>query len=91
MIPLEAAAGRERHAHDVPPAGHGVAEGVEAALGLDERWSVVANTTPDVPRVSEMTPGRTMPLPTAPAAWSPPPATTGVPAAQARLGRGRGG
>ncbi len=25
-------------------------------------------------------PGRTMPMPTAPAAWSPPPATTGVPA-----------
>ena len=26
-------------------------------------------------------PGRTMPMPTAPAAWSPPPATTGVPGA----------
>ena len=26
-------------------------------------------------------PGRTTPIPTAPAAWSPPPATTAVPAA----------
>ena len=42
--------------------------------------SVVAKTTPEVPRVSETTPGRTAPAPTAPAAWSPPPAITGVPA-----------
>ena len=42
--------------------------------------SVVAKITPDVPSVSETTPGRTAPAPTAPAAWSPPPAITGVPA-----------
>ena len=41
--------------------------------------SVVAKTTPEVPSVSETTPGRTAPAPTAPAAWSPPPAITGVP------------
>jgi hypothetical protein len=41
--------------------------------------SVVAKTTPEVPRVRATTPGRTAPAPTAPAAWSPPPATTGVP------------
>ncbi len=42
--------------------------------------SVVANTTPDVPSDSATTPGPTAPTPTALAAWSPPPATTGVPA-----------
>ena len=31
--------------------------------------------------MAETTPGRTIPLPTAPAGWSPPPPTTGVPAA----------
>ena len=41
--------------------------------------SVVVNTTPDVPRDSEETPGSIEPTPTAAAAWSPPPATTGVP------------
>ena len=39
-----------------------------------------AKTTPDVPMVDETMPGSTMPLPTPPAAWSPPPPTTGVPA-----------
>jgi hypothetical protein len=42
--------------------------------------SVVANTTPDVPSDSATRPGTTAPTPTALAAWSPPPATTGVPA-----------
>ena len=42
--------------------------------------SVAAKTTPDVPMVALTAPGRTMPMPTAPAAWSPPPATTGMPA-----------
>ena len=41
-----------------------------------------ANTTPEVPSVQETMPGSTMPLPTALAAWSPPPPTTGVPAAR---------
>jgi hypothetical protein len=40
---------------------------------------VVANTTPDVPSVRLTTPGVMAPVPTAPAAWSPPPAITGVP------------
>ena len=39
-----------------------------------------ANTTPDVPSDSAVVPGDTTPTPTALAAWSPPPATTGVPA-----------
>src|SRR5438445_470646 len=39
-----------------------------------------AKTTPEVPRVHETSPGSTMPLPIALAAWSPAPATTGVPA-----------
>ena len=42
--------------------------------------SVVAKTTPDVPSDRATTPGSTAPTPTAFAAWSPPPATTGVPA-----------
>ena len=42
--------------------------------------SVVAKTTPDVPSDSATVPGATAPTPTAFAAWSPPPATTGVPA-----------
>ena len=42
--------------------------------------SVVAKTTPEVPSDSATTPGSTAPTPTAFAAWSPPPATTGVPA-----------
>ncbi len=42
--------------------------------------SVAPKTTPDVPSESAMVPGRTAPTPTALAAWSPPPATTGVPA-----------
>ena len=41
-----------------------------------------ANTTPEVPSVQETMPSSTMPLPTALAAWSPPPPTTGVPAAR---------
>ena len=40
----------------------------------------MAKTTPDVPSDSATTPGATAPTPTAFAAWSPPPATTGVPA-----------
>jgi hypothetical protein len=42
--------------------------------------SFVANTTPEVPSDSETTPGSTAPIATAAAAWSPPPATIGVPA-----------
>ncbi len=41
--------------------------------------SVAAKMTPDVPSESATTPGSTAPTPTALAAWSPPPATTGVP------------
>ena len=33
--PLQRAAGREVHAHHVPLAADGVAEGVDAALGID--------------------------------------------------------
>src|SRR5690242_12072952 len=43
--------------------------------------SLKANTNPDVPTVEETIPDSTIPLPTAPAAWSPPPPTTGVPSA----------
>ena len=39
-----------------------------------------AKTTPEVPSVSAIVPASTAPTPTACAAWSPPPATTGVPA-----------
>ena len=42
--------------------------------------SVAAKTTPDVPSERAIAPGETTPTPTALAAWSPPPATTGVPA-----------
>ena len=42
--------------------------------------SVVAKTTPEVPNDRATTPGTTAPTPTALADWSPPPATTGVPA-----------
>ena len=38
------------------------------------------DVTPDVPSESVTTPASTAPVPTAFAAWSPPPATTGVPA-----------
>src|SRR5579863_10353523 len=41
---------------------------------------VAANTTPDVPIVADTDPGCKIPMPTAPAPWSPAPATTGVPA-----------
>ena len=43
--------------------------------------SVAAKTTPDVPSERATTPGSTAPTPTPFAAWSPPPPTTGVPAA----------
>ena len=42
--------------------------------------AVVAKMTPEVPSERATTPGSTAPTPTALAAWSPPPATTGVPA-----------
>ena len=48
--------------------------------GSNRGRSVVANTTPDVPSDSATRPGTTAPTPTAFAAWSPPPAMTGVPA-----------
>ena len=41
--------------------------------------SVVAKTTPEVPSERAILPATTAPAPTALAAWSPPPATTGVP------------
>ena len=41
---------------------------------------MVAKTTPDVPSESATVPDETAPTPTALADWSPPPATTGVPA-----------
>ena len=47
--------------------------------GSKPSWSAWAKTTPEVPIVAETTPWRTIPLPTAPAGWSPPPPTTGVP------------
>ena len=53
--------------------------------------SAKAKTTPEVPSVAEMTPARTMPFPTAPAAWSPPPPTMGRPARTPRRARGFGG
>ena len=57
--------------------------------------SVAAKTTPDVPSDSAISPGATTPTPTALAAWSPPPATTGVPARKpggsGGLGRDRAG
>ncbi len=48
--------------------------------GSSTGLSVAAKTTPEVPIVALTAPARTMPMPTAPAAWSPPPATMGVPA-----------
>jgi hypothetical protein len=36
-VPLLAPRGGEGHAHEVPRAGHGVAERVQPALGLDQR------------------------------------------------------
>ena len=42
--------------------------------------SVAAKTTPEVPSESAIVPGSTTPTPTPLADWSPPPATTGVPA-----------
>ena len=42
-------------------------------------FSMCAKTTPEVPTVQDTAPGSTIPLPTALAAWSPPPPTTGVP------------
>ena len=42
--------------------------------------SVLAKMTPDVPSESAVVPGATAPTPTPLADWSPPPATTGVPA-----------
>ena len=50
---------------------------------------VAAKITPDVPSDRATVPSPTAPTPTAFAAWSPPPATTGVPAR--RPGGGRGG
>ena len=48
--------------------------------GSSAGFVVAAKTTPEVPIVALTRPAWTMPMPTAPAAWSPPPATTGVPA-----------
>ena len=58
--------------------GDGMAEGMQAAFRLDQRRPVAAKTTPEVPTVSAMIPGSTAPTPTACAAWSPPPPTTGI-------------
>ena len=52
--------------------------------GSNSGRSVLAKTTPDVPSESAMVPGSTAPTPTPFADWSPPPATTGVPATQTR-------
>ena len=40
--------------------------------------SKAANTTPEVPSATDSGPGRSTPTPTAPAAWSPAPAATGI-------------
>ncbi len=79
--PTQAARRREHHAHEVPPAGEGVAEGVEPALGLDRRAPRSSRTARRRCRATAMRrPAPTEPTPTAAAAWSPPPAITGVPA-----------
>ncbi len=63
---------------------HGVTAALKPAQRVEARAaSACAKTTPEVPIVAETTPCRTMPLPTAPAGWSPPPPTTGVPSGQA--------
>ncbi len=49
--------------------------------GSASKRSACAKTTPEVPSVAEARPVVTMPMPIAPAAWSPAPPTTGVPAA----------
>ena len=49
-------------------------------FGSSTGFSLKAKTTPDVPIVDDTMPACTMPFPTPPAAWSPPPPTTGVPA-----------
>ncbi len=48
-------------------------------LGSMETLSVWAKTTPEVPRVVKALPSVTTPVPTAAAALSPAPPTTGVP------------
>ena len=79
--PAQAAGRRQHHRHHVPAPGDRVAEGVDdARCGSYSGRSVAAKTTPEVPSESAIVPGATTPTPTALADWSPPPATTGVPA-----------
>ena len=51
-----------------------------APSGEARNESQAAKSTPLVPRFAESVPGAAMPAPTAAAAWSPAPATSGIPA-----------
>jgi len=53
----------------------------KALLELTAQPGEVKPATPEVPMVHDTTPGSTIPLPIALAAWSPPPPATGVPSA----------
>ena len=53
-------------------------------LGSIEIFDVCANTTPEVPIVVNAFPSSTTPVPTAAAALSPAPPTTGVPSQRPR-------
>ena len=79
--PAQAAGRRQHHRHHVPPPGHGVAERVDAAV---RARTAAGRSRRRRRRTSRATapssPATTTPTPTALAAWSPPPATTGVPA-----------
>ena len=79
--PAEAAGGRQHHRHQVPAvrARRGRRRGPARAARRSGGRSA-AKITPDVPSDSATVPASTAPTPTAFAAWSPPPATTGVPA-----------
>ena len=88
--PLQAQTRALRDAHHVPLVAHRVAEGVDAARRIVGHFSMCANTTPEVPSVQETMPASTMPLPTALAAWSPPPPATGVPSASPVSAAARG-
>ena len=58
------------------------------ACGSAMKPSEAAKTTPDVPSTTDAGPGRSTPTPSAPAAWSPAPAATGMPSAVTPLTSG---
>jgi hypothetical protein len=81
LQPAQAQPRRLRYAHHVPQPRHRVAEGVQPSLGILGRRGRGGKHHSRGPDGRRNRTRLQIPMPTAPAPWSPAPATTGVPAA----------